>query len=229
MKVTISFGGAMMVPEKPDASTILSAANVLVSLKKRRHDVFVVVGGGHQARVYMQQGVAMKLSRAELDKIGIEVTRLNARMLIAAMGKIAEEEPPKTVEAAVETSFRNKIPIMGGTVPGHTTDAVAAMLAKASRSDILVIFTDVDAIYTKDPKLYPAAEKIQEMTTKDLVKMFGKIKREPGMKLVVDPIAAQLVDKHNIKTLVLGKSELERLEEILNGAEHGGTTIKPVS
>jgi uridylate kinase len=228
MKVTLCFGGSLLVPEQPDASVVREVVRVVSLLKKRRIQIFIVTGGGRQARAYIQQARKLNLSKVELDRIGIEVTRLNALMVIAALGKIAEPEPQKSVEASIEASFRGKIPVMGGTDPGHTTDAVAAMLARASGSDLLIIFSDVGGIYTHDPKVDPRAKKIREMTSKELVKLFGKKKREPGMTVVMDPVAAQLIDRYKIKTLVLGKSDLSRLPEILAGGKHEGTTINPV-
>jgi uridylate kinase len=218
----------MLVPKEPDASLIKETARVVGLLKKQGHSVFIVVGGGHQARLYIQQAKELGLSSAGMDRIGIAVTRLNASMLIAALGKIAEPEPPRTVEAAVEASFRDKVPVMGGTEPGQTTDAVAAMLASTSRSDLLIFFSDVDGVYTDDPKVNKDAKKIQEMTTKDLLKMFGSRKLEPGTKVLIDPMAARLIDRFGIKTLAMGKSEIGRLPDILAGAEHSGTTINPV-
>jgi len=120
------------------------------------------------------------------------------------------------------------VPVMGGTTPGHTTDAVAAMLAKASRSDLLIFFSDVDGIYTTDPKLDPKAKKIESMTTRELAKRFATVKAEPGMKTIIDPIAAKLVERSKFKTLVMGAHEIKRLPKILEGAGHSGTTVEPV-
>lgn len=218
----------MLVPENPDASVIGEVVEVVSAMRRKRHVLFIVVGGGHWARVYMNQARKLKLSKTDLDEIGIQVTRLNALVLAAALKGMAEPEPPKTIESAIDASFRDKIPVMGGTEPGHTTDAVAAMLAKASGSELLVVFSDVDGIYTQDPKLDPKAKKIRDMSTEDLVAQFGKKKREPGMKLVVDPVAAQLIHRYKIRTLVLGRQDLKRMPDILEGAEHGGTKINPV-
>jgi uridylate kinase len=228
MKVTLCLGGSLLVPKEPDASAVKEVVEAVTSLRRRAVQTFIVTGGGHQARAYMRQAMKLRLPKHDLDRIGIEVTRLNARMLIAALGKIAEPEPPRTVEAALEASFRGKIPVMGGTDPGHTTDAVAAMLAHASGSGLLIIFSDVGGIYTRDPKKDPRAKKIKRMTSKDLVRMFGKKKREPGMAVVIDPVAARLIDRYAIKTLVLGRSDLSRLPEILAGGEHEGSTVDPV-
>jgi len=229
MRITICFGGSIVAPEKPNIELIREIAKTVRMLKSKKYEILIVTGGGGPARMYM--GTAQKLGapHVELDKIGVDVTRLHARMLISALGEIAEPEPMTTVEAAVRATFKNKVPVMGGTTPGQTTDAVAAMLAKASRSELLVFFSDVDGIYTADPKRDPMAKKIERMSARELAKRFATVKAEPGMRTVIDPIAAKLIERSKIKTLFMGVHEIKRLPEIMEGAGHSGTTVMPVS
>jgi uridylate kinase len=173
--------------------------------------------------------LAEKAPHADLDKIGIDMTRLHARMIISALGDIAEPDPMTTVEAVVRAAFKNKVPVMGGMTPGQTTDAVAAMLAKSSGSELLIFFSDVDGVHTADPKPDPKAKKIERMTTRELGKQFATVKAEPGMKTIMDPVAAKLIERSKFKTLVMGVHEIKRLPKILEGADHSGTTIVPVS
>lgn len=206
---------------------IREVAKTLRTLKSKRHEVLVVVGGGRPSRKYIE--VARKLGALSIycDTIGVEITRLNARLLIAALGELAEPEPVTTFEKAVKTMLLGKVPVMGGTEPGQTTGAVAAMLASKSKSDLLLFFTDVGAIYTADPKLNPRAKKIEAMTTHQLMNLFGKQRIEPGMKAIIDPVGVRIIERAGIRTLVLGKREVGRLQEILKGAKHSGTTISP--
>ncbi|MEW6222638.1 MAG: UMP kinase [Candidatus Hadarchaeota archaeon] len=226
LRVTINLGGSVFAPEKPKAEVIQKMANAVRELRSQKHEVLMVVGGGGPAREYIKEAKKMKVSRTELDKIGIDVTRLHARMLITALGTMAEPEPPTTVEAAARAAMTNKVPVMGGTTPGQTTDAVAAALSKVSGSDFLVIFSDVGAVFNRDPKLDPKAKKIERMTSKMLVDMVGTEKLEPGMQTIIDPVAARVIERYKIKTIVLGESEINRLPLILSGAEHSGTTIE---
>ena len=229
MRVTLCFGGSILAPEKPDPSCIREIAQTLRTLRSQRHDVLVVTGGGKPAREYIEAARKLRAPSVSLDTVGIDVTRLNARLLISALGGLAEVNPITTVEVAIRTMLKNKVPVMGGTTPGQTTDTVAVMLANGSKSELLIFFTDVDGIYTADPKLDPNAKKIDVMTPRELVSLVGGKRPEPGMKLIIDPVAAKLIERSNIKTLVLGKHEIKRLPEILRGAKHSGTTIVQVS
>ena len=113
---------------------------------------------------------------------------------------------------------------MGGTTPGQTTDAVAAMLAQMTRSDLLVIVSDVDGVYTEDPKKNPEAKKLDKISAENLVKMVDSV-IIPGMRMIIDPIAARIILRHKIRTIFIGKEDFERLPQILEGEKHRGTEV----
>ncbi len=227
MRVTLCFGGSIVAPDSPDMECIREAAEVLRKIRKRKHEVLVVVGGGKISRTYIDDARGLKASDPYCDVVGIDATRLNARLLIAALGELAESNPALTFEAAIRATLRGKIPVMGGTTPGQTTDAVAAMLAISSRSEMLAYFTDVDGVYTDDPKLNPDSGKFETMTAQQLIGLVSRVKMEPGIKMIIDPIAAKIIERSRIRTIILGRREIKRLPEILEGKSHSGTTILP--
>ena len=227
MRVTLCFGGSILAPEELDVDCVREIAQTLRALKSRKHEILVVTGGGRPSRKYIEAARKLKASSTQRDLMGIDVTRLNARLLIAALGDLAEREPLTTFEAAIRVMLKGKVPVMGGIMPGQTTDAVAAMLASLSKSELLVFFTDVDGVYTTDPKLDPRAKKLEVMTVQELVRLVAVKKMRPGISIVIDSIGAKLIQRKGIRTLVLGKHEIKRLPEILRGAKHSGTTIVP--
>ncbi len=229
MRVTICFGGSTFNPDKIDVDALKNIAKALSNAKERNHEILVTVGGGSIAKKYIKIGEDFGASKNELDKIGIKITRLNARLLIAALGDDAASDPPKNFDKAIRNMLRNKIPVMGGTTPGHTTDAVAAKLAQNSNSELLIFFTDVDGVYTADPKKNKEAEKIDEMTTSDLADLMSKMEFEPGMTAIIDPLATEILQQSNIRALVLGKDEISRLSQVIEGSRHSGTEIVPGS
>lgn len=227
MKITICFGGSIFNPEKIESEPLKEIAQVLVELKEEGHEILVVTGGGHTAKNYIRAAEELGSSHKDLDQLGIIITRLNARLLISALGELAEPEPPHNFEKAIRSNLSNKIPVMGGTKPGHTTDAVAAELADTSESDLLIFFTDVDGVYTADPKEDENAEKISKMTTSELAELMSKMEFKPGMTAIIDPLAAEILQKTDIRTLVLGRGKIKRLPEIIDGSPHNGTEIVP--
>ncbi|MEM2866403.1 MAG: UMP kinase [Candidatus Hadarchaeales archaeon] len=224
MRITLNFGGSVLSPEWPDVESLKLAAKAVRELVEKKHQVLVVVGGGRPARRYIEAGEKLGGSEVLLHELGISITRLNARLLAMALGELSEPSPPATFREALQLMLRGKVPVMGGTVPGHTTDAVTAMGAKATNSSMLLFVTDVDGVYTADPKLDPGARKLDRITVEELVKLVGT-RVTPGMRAVLDPVAVKLLQQLRIRTVVIGKKEIPRIPLIVEGGEHSGTEI----
>lgn len=227
MRITIKLGGSLLNPDEIDVDIFERIVNALVKLKKENHEVLTVTGGGRTSRRYIEAGKELGVPHKKLDQIGVEVTKLNARLLISALDGLADPDIPENFDRAVRSTLKNNIPVMGGTKPGHTTDAVAAELAEVSDSDLLIFFSDVDGVYTADPEKDEKAEKISKMDPSELSDLMSKMKFEPGMQSVIDPLAAEILEGVEFKSLVLGKEEIDRLPRIVEGKDHNGTVIEP--
>ncbi len=227
MRITIGLGGSVFAAGDLDVEFLQEAASVFRELRAQGHEILVVVGGGKTSRKYIEAAHELGASDKDCDDIGISVTRLNARLLIKALGDLAEPSPVETFERAIRVMLKKKIPVMGGTFPGQTTDAVAAGLANSSMSELLIFFVDVGGIYTSDPKRHPEAEKLETIEASELVRLAQDVKMKPGVTEIVDPLAAKLIQRSRLRTLVLGRGELGRLSTIIRGGEHSGTTVLP--
>ncbi len=225
MRITICIGGSILAADGPDPKCVQDIIKTVHKLKSKMHDVLVVVGGGELARVYINAAKKLKAHQVSQDYIGIAATRLNAQLLVSGLGDLTEETPVSVFKKAVRSMLRDKVPVMGGTIPGQTTDAVAAMLAQTTKSELLVFFTDVDGVYTADPRVNTDAKKIEKLTAAQLAKIVGSEAMKPGIKTIMDPVAVKLIQRAKIETMILGKQEIKRLPEIINGAKHTGTII----
>ena len=141
-----------------------------------------------------------------MDVIGIEATRMNARLLMIALNNEIISVP-ENVELAKELGEKENIVVMGGTVPGHTTDAVSVYLSEIVNAVRLVNATSVDGVYTADPNKFPDAKKIEAMTYDELKDIILKSEKTPGQNLVLDHSAAK-------KLAELELSHLSYMEEI---------------
>ena len=119
-----------------------------------------------------------------------------------------------------------KIPIMGGTHPGHTTDAVAALLAEYLQADLLVVITNVEGVYDSDPKKNPNAEKLKRISTEKLVEIAMQSETKAGGSGVVDALAAKFIHRGKIRTLIIGKEDARTLFDAIKG-KHKGTLVEP--
>lgn len=227
MRVTLCFGGSVVAPRAPKIKLIREIAGVLRELKSAGYEILVVVGGGGMSRKLIEAAHELGASNKICDSIGIEVTRLNAQLLTSALGDATTPTPAESFETAIRAMLKGKIPVMGGVAPGQTTDAVAAGLADSSKSELLVYFVDVGGVYTSDPKRSSKAKKREKMRASSLVNLVSRAKMRPGMTAVIDPLAAKIIQRSRLRTLVLGGREIKRLPKVLKGGEHSGTTILP--
>lgn len=225
MKVVISAGGSVLAkglsPEK-----FKSYASSLKELAKKNM-VFIVTGGGQAARDYISAARKLGADESTCDIIGIELTRLNARLLISALGEAAYHEPPLNYKEAKNASLSDKIVVMGGVSPGHTTDAVSALLAEYVGADLLINATSVDGVYTSDPKKNKNAKKFEAMTPKQLIEVVMKTEMIAGANSPIDLLAAKVIERSGIKTIVMNGENPEDIVNAVRG-KHKGTVIERI-
>lgn len=223
MKIVVSVGGSVLArvlsPEK-----FRSYAAALKDISKK-NAVFIVTGGGKAARDYIGVARDLDADEATCDLIGIELTRLNARLLIAALGDDAYYEPPRNYKEAKNASLSGKIVVMGGVTPGQTTDAVSAVLAEYIGADMLINATAIDGVYTSDPKKNRDAKKFDSMTPQQLIEIVMKTEMVAGANSPVDLLAAKIIERSNIKTIVLNGEDPQSIVDAVSG-KHKGTIIK---
>ena len=226
MKVVVSIGGSVLAPDL-ESERVREHAAVIESLAAEGCTIGAVVGGGGVARDYIGTARNLGANEIELDDIGIDVTRLNARLLIAALGEQAAPSPPETYEEAGTAMHRGDIAVMGGVMPGQTTDAVSAALAEYVNADLLVYATSVPGVFNDDPNEVTDATKYSELSASELVDVIADLEMVAGSSSPVDLLAAKLIERSGVRTIVLDGTEPERIADAVLRGEHGGTDIVP--
>jgi len=146
-------------------------------------------------------------------------------LLISALKNVYPEPFLDYKEAALaKANDSGKIAVMGGVSPGYTTDAVAAILAEYLDADLLVNVTSVDGIYGADPRKYPNARKYDKLSPKELVALTMKEELKAGSRIVIDPVAAKIIERSGIKTIVIDGSNPRNIVDAVHG-KHQGTEI----
>jgi uridylate kinase len=222
MIMVYSLGGSILAGRDPES--LQQYAEALKELAKD-HRIFVVVGGGKIAREYIGKARALGASEVFCDLIGIGATKLNASLLIAALGKSAPLEIPDSYAQAAALSGPGIVVVMGGLSPGQTTDAVSAMLAEYVRADRLIIATSVDGVYTADPEVDPSARKYERLTHAELARMAMQTDMKAGSRSPIDPLAAKIIERSSIPTTVVLGKDLDNLKRGALGG-HDGTEIR---
>jgi len=224
-KVVISIGGSVFLSGDSKASRIKELGALLTSLSLR-FKLFVVVGGGVISRYYIDLGRKLGIEERQLDEMGIWITRLNATLLSAVIGKKANPNPAENIEAAVKYSKKYPILVMGGTTPGHTTDAVAAMLAERIKAERLVNATSVDGIYTSNPEKDRKAKRIEKMGYRELIKLAKEYDGYAGPNIVFDYLGATIIARSHIPLFVVDGRDLKNLRAAIEGKEFHGTVVE---
>jgi uridylate kinase len=223
-KVVISLGGSIIIPDDRDGAFLHHFASMLGPLTDDR-EIFVVCGGGRIARYYITTGRELGAEEEQLDELGIEVTRLNARLLQLALRGLAHDAVPHTIEETASQGCRGRVAVMGGTTPGHTTDGVSAALAEKVGASRIVNATSVDGVYTSDPHKFADSVKYERLTFDELDGMMNKGKHGAGNSHVFDPLGAEIVKRCRIPILVVDGRDLEEMRNAILGRKIRGTVI----
>jgi len=222
-KIVISLGGSVLVPS-------LESNNIsrYVSLLRRiaeQYQVFIVVGGGGEARRYIRVARDLNAGEAAADEIGIMVTRLNARLLMLGLGDAAYPRVAENYTEAREFAEAKKIIVMGGITPAQTTDAVSAVLAESVGADLLINATSVDGIYSADPKKDINAVRYEHLTPQDLLAIITRGRMDAGANMVLDIVAGKVVERSGIPLLVLDGRDPENLYRAVVEGTSVGTIV----
>jgi uridylate kinase len=223
--VVLSLGGSVFLTGTGDRPYLAALADLLSRMGKK-FPLVVTTGGGRTARAYIHLGRALELTEVELDEIGIEVTRLHARLLAARIGPPCPARPPTTVADAVHELRHASPVVLGGTEPGHTTDGVAALIAARIRAARFVNATNVDGIYDRDPNQHPEARRVESMTWARFTEMVhAGTSTEAGQNFFFDRLGAAMLSRAKIPLLVVNGRDLANLEAALVGRPFRGSRV----
>ncbi|RLI59754.1 MAG: UMP kinase [Candidatus Asgardarchaeum californiense] len=227
MKIVIKIGGSLIQPgEEIDLELVSKYAEIIRRLKREGHQLVIVVGGGVIARKYIEAMRKLEAPESICDLLGIKITRLNAYILISAVGDDVYPKVPESLEEAISVFSMGKIVVMGGLQPGQSTNAVAALLAESIRADILVNATTVDGVYTAPPET-PGAKKLAQVTTEQLMEiMRSSTEFKAGEYRLFDPLAILIVRRAKLLVKIVDGRNPQNVLKAIKG-EKVGTTIIP--
>lgn len=156
--------------------TVARIAKDLADTQKLGVEVGVVVGGGNFFRGI--QGADKGIERARADSIGMLATVMNALALeqaIEAEGQSARALSavpmpsvcqPFSRQAALNHLAKDRVVILAGGTgnPFFTTDTGAVLRAAELSADAVMKATQVDGVYSADPKKDKSATRFETLT-----------------------------------------------------------------
>ena len=222
--VVVSVGGSLIVPDQIDTGFLKNFRELLLKKIGYGTSFFIITGGGKTARRYQQAASDIRggLPREDLDWLGIHSTRLNAHLMRALFLEEAQARIVKNPTRGIRGT--SPIIIGAGWKPGWSTDYCAVMAAKKLGAKKLVNLSNIDYIYTADPKKDPSATKIEKINWADFRELIPK-EWDPGLSSPFDPVAAKEAQVSHLEVAIINGSKLAEFENYLDGKPFEGTVI----
>jgi uridylate kinase len=222
-RIVIKLSGEALTGPDPfglNAPTVARIAADLVGAVQLDVEIAVVVGGGNFFRG--MQGADKGIERARADSIGMLATVMNALAIEAAIE--AEGHParalsavpmpsvcqPYSRQAALHHLAKRRICVLAGGTgnPFFTTDTGAVLRAAELSSDAVMKATQVDGVYSADPKLDPSATRFEHLTHDDAIQR---------NLAVMDTAAFALARENRIPIVVFSIAEQGAIRGALQG------------
>ncbi len=186
-------------------------------------ELTIVIGGGN---IFRGREKSTGIDEASADYIGMLGTIINGIALQDALERIGAPTRMMTafeIKSVAEPYIRRraKSHIDTGRIviftaatgnPFFTTDSGAALRAIEMHCDVILKATNVDGVYSEDPKVNPNATFYDKLTYQEAI--------EKNLK-VMDATAFALCQKHNMPIIVFNINKLEHLDRVLQGEKTG--------
>jgi len=220
MRAVVKLGGALFRRE-PNVAALKEMGKVLEGFVAKGNQLVLVAGGGENARTYISAARKLGAEESTCDLLGIQITRANAELLRLALGSIASSRILTTLSDLPHCAGSGKAVVMGGLQPGQSTSAVAALAAEITRAEILVNGTDVDGVYTEDPKKNSKAKLMRSVHVDKLLNwaMSGEV--FAGRYELLDPLAIKIMQRARIPTRFVSLSDPSNIIAALQGKDIG--------
>jgi len=226
MITVISLGGSIVAPDGVDESFLKGFTALIGELLSRddKRRFIIVVGGGAPARTWQKayRAVCPQPVDEQADWIGIMATRLNAELVRAIMGDWCTQDvvyDPTQVEPLM-----GRVLVAAGWKPGFSSDYDAVLLAERFQASAVINLSNIEKVYTDDPKKNPKAKPIDTISWEDFCAMVGD-EWVPGKNVPFDPVASKHAAKMSLKVICAAGKDLSNLENILTEKPFVGTTI----
>ena len=226
-RILLKLSGESLMGNDPfgiNRDTIMAIVRQVKEIADLGVQVGMVVGGGNIFRGVSAQAGSM--DRATADYMGMMATVMNALALkdaFESIGTKARVQSALSMQQIAETYARpkaiqyleeNKIVIFaaGTGNPFFTTDTAAALRGAEMGCEVMLKATNVDGVYTADPKKDPAATRYKSVTFNEAIAK--KLK-------VMDTTAFTLCQERNLNIVVFSIHKEGALKRVILGEDEG--------
>lgn len=224
--IVISVGGSLIVPNGGINIDFLIKFNKLIREEIVKGKRFLLIaGGGKLARQYQEAGAAVigKLTKEDLDWLGIHATHLNGHLLRTIFQDVSNPRVIQHYDRKLE-NWTEPIAIGAGWMPGCSTDYDAIILAKDHGAKLIINMSNIDYVFDKDPAKFSDAKPLKKITWEAMKELVGD-KWTPGHNSPFDPIATKLASKLNLTVVITNGKDMKNIKKIINNESFKGTVI----
>ncbi len=224
--IVMSVGGSLIVPREIDVTFLTNLKGFIdmeTATKSRRF--IIIAGGGRTARNYQDAASAVsELNSNDLDWMGIHATRLNGHLLRTIFRDLAHPVMITNPDDILDVPPDVPVVIAAGYRPGSSTDLRAVQIAEKLGATKVINLSNIDHVYTDDPRVNPDAKKIETINWTDFRALIPA-DWDPGLSSPFDPIAAKVAQKDNLEVAIINGSRLDEVVKYLDGEKFIGTRI----
>lgn len=224
--IIMSVGGSLIVPNDIDTA-FLSDLHSFITKQTTAHGrrFIIIAGGGRTARNYQDAArTVTELADDDLDWMGIHATRLNGHLLRTIFRDIAYRVMVTNPDDVLDAPQDAPLIIAAGYRPGASTDLRAVQIAKRVGANKVINLSNTDYIYTDNPKTNPKAEKLEDLTWEEFLKLIPE-DWDPGLSSPFDPVAARQAMALGLEVASINGADLSQLANYLNRRPFVGSKI----
>jgi uridylate kinase len=224
----MSVGGSLIVPQEID-TLFLKKLKILIEDEIAHHErhFILISGGGKTARKYQEAARDItELEPDDLDWLGIHATRLNGHLLRTIFKDEAYPVMITDPEDILQVPKQTPLVIAAGHHPGASTDYRAVQIAGHIGAKKVINLSNIDYIYTADPRKDMKAQEIEDITWSEFRNLIPE-EWDPGLSSPFDPIAARAAEELGIEVASINGDDLTELSNYLEGKPFVGTRIHP--
>ncbi len=229
-RILLKLSGEALMGEQNggiDPAVVNLIADQVKEIREMGIEISLVIGGGNIFRGVA--GATKGMDRVTGDHMGMLATMINALALQDGLEKkgvqtrvMSGMEMPRLAESYVRRRAmrhleKGRVVIFGAGTgnPYFSTDTAAALRANEINAQVVMKATNVDGVYSADPKKDPTATKYEHITFQEVL--------EKNLK-VMDAAAIALCRENHLPILVFNMMKPGGLVAAVNG-DHEGTLV----
>ncbi len=224
--IVISLGGSLIAPDDLDTTFLKKFKKTIDGFLADGRRFVLITGGGRICRKYQDAARKVtKLTDDDLDWLGIHATRLNAHLMRTIFRDEAHPVIITNPDEIQDTPKHARLIVAAGYRPGASTDLRAVQIAQHIGASKLINLSNIDYVYTADPRKDKNATPIKAIDWHDFRALLPK-DWDPGLSAPFDPVAAKLAQTLKLEVAIMNGARLGELTKYLEGKPFKGTVVR---